>query len=180
MTSCAPLQDYLFHRVVQCTEALAMPLQVRTGYQEGHGNVISNSDPTLLTNLLIEYPKVKFVLFHLGFPYTGELSVLAKTYQNVYVDFCWNHMGQPSVARRVLGEMVDCIPGNKLMAFGADFGYIEGVYGHQVLARRNVAASLAQKVDEGFFTMAEAEFLATRLLRDNAIDLYRLAPYVAG
>ncbi|MHB9024660.1 MAG: amidohydrolase family protein [Armatimonadota bacterium] len=174
-----PLQDYLFHRVVQCAEAQALPIQIHTGYQEGHGNIVANSNPTLLTNLFIEYPKVTFVLFHLGYPYTDELSVLAKTFQNIYVDFCWNHMGLPAVTRRVLGEMVDCIPCNKLMAFGADFGYIDGVYGHQVLARRNVAAALAQKVDEGFYTMGEAEFLATRLLRENAIDLFGLQSYLA-
>jgi hypothetical protein len=45
--------------------------------------VIANSNPTLLTNLFFLYPNLKFDLFHISYPYQGELSVLAKGFPNV-------------------------------------------------------------------------------------------------
>lgn len=174
MEELRPLQDYLLRHIVQCAEALELPIQVHTGFLEGYGNTIANANPALLTDLFIEFPRVRFVLFHLGYPYTGEVTVLAKTFANVFVDFCWNHVAQPSVARRTLAEMLDTIPNNKLFGFGGDYGNAVNVYGHLALARQNLARVLADKVSEGFYTLDEAHYLARRLLRENALEFYKL------
>jgi len=55
--------------LVQLAEAHRVPVQVHTGLHAGNGNVLGNSRPADLTNLLYRYPRVTFDLFHVGYPF---------------------------------------------------------------------------------------------------------------
>jgi len=167
-----PLQDFMVHKIIQLAAEKRLPVQVHTGIQEGNENVITNSKPTLLINLFREYKEVRFDVFHGSYPYMGELSVLAKNFQNVYVDMCWLHIISPHNARQALAEWLDTVPWNKIFGFGGDYIFAEGVYGHSVIARENIARVLVEKVDEGSFTEEQAVDLAHRLLRDNAYEFF--------
>ncbi|MHB1415019.1 MAG: amidohydrolase family protein [Chloroflexota bacterium] len=169
-----PLQDYLMHRVIRSAIDHGLPVQLHTGLQEGNGNIIGHSNPTLLTNLFFEYPQAKFDLFHGGYPYTGEMASLGKNFPNVYVDMCWLPIISPSVARRALHEWIETVPGNKILAFGGDYRIVEGAYGHSRIAREVVSRVLAEKVEEDYFGEEEAQALAKRLLHDNAFALFSL------
>ena len=135
-------------------------------------NLVTNSNPTHLVNLFIDYGEAKFDILHGSYPYTAELATLAKNFHNVYVDLCWLHIISPSHARRALSEFLDTVPSNKILAFGGDYRFVEGVYGHAVIARQNVAKVLTEKVEEDGYEEMEAIHLAKRLLRDNAIELF--------
>ena len=74
-------------------------MQIHTGLQAGNGNYVQHTQPSQLSNIFLRYPRVKFDMFHIGFPYQHELTVLAKTFPNVYADFCWMHVVSPSAAR---------------------------------------------------------------------------------
>lgn len=170
-----PLQDYLMHQVIRLAEDHGLPVQVHTGLQEGNGNILSNSNPLHLTNLFLEYKRVKFDIFHGSYPFCGELSALAKNFQNVYVDMCWLHIISPSAARRALHEWIETVPGNKIFGFGGDYLFVEGSYGHAVMARANISRVLREKVEEGYMTEVEAADLGKRLLRENALEFFGLA-----
>jgi hypothetical protein len=167
-----PLQDYVVHKIIQMAITKGLPIQIHTGIQEGNENIITNSDPTLLINLFREYKEAKFDIFHGSYPYTSELAVLAKNFPNVYIDMCWLHIISPYKARIALAEWLDTIPWNKILGFGGDYILAEGVYGHQVIARQNIAKVLTEKVVEDYFTQTEAIVLAEKLLRDNAKNLF--------
>jgi len=167
-----PYQDFVFHKVVQLAGENKLPILVHTGIQAGNDNVITNSNPTLLINIFREYKEVKFDLFHGAYPYVGELSAIAKTFQNVYIDMCWLHIISPYMARKALSEWLDSVPANKIFGFGGDYVFVEGVYGHSVIARENIARVLTEKVEEGFFSEQEAINLAKALLRDNAREFF--------
>lgn len=169
-----PLQDYVVHRIIRLAERYGLPVQIHTGIQEGNENIVSNSNPTLLTDLIREYQKVKFDIFHASYPYARELAVLAKNFPNVYPDLCWVHVISPTAARAILSEWLDLVPSNKILGFGGDYRFVEGVYGHVVLARRNVAAVLEEKVSSSEIELRQALYLACRLLRENAKELYGL------
>ncbi len=168
------LQDYMQHYVCQVADEHGLTYQIHTGLQEGNGNVIYDSNPTLLTNLFLEYGNVKFDLFHMGYPYVMELGNLAKNFRNVFIDMCWGHIISPEAARRALVEWLDAVPANKISAFGGDYCFVEGVYGHQYLARRNVAASLARKVEDGSFDLERAREIATWVFVDNPKRIFGL------
>ena len=167
-----PLQDYLVHLSIQEASRRGIPIQIHTGLHEGNKNIISNSNPELLVNLFLEYGEAKFDIFHGGWPYSSQLSALAKNFQNVYIDMCWMHIISPSRAMSALDEWLDEVPVNKIMGFGGDFLCVEGSYGHSVMARDNVAKVLVGKVDDGIYKMDEAKKYADWILRDNPKRLF--------
>lgn len=169
-----PLQDFLMHQVIRRAIDHNLPVQLHTGLQEGTGNIVGHAAPGLLANLFFEYPEAKFDLFHAGYPYTSEMATLGKNFPNVWVDMCWVVVISPAVARRVLHEFIETVPGNKIMAFGGDYRFVEGAYAHARLARRVVSQVLAEKVSEGYLDEDEALALGKRMLHDNAWELFRL------
>jgi hypothetical protein len=169
------LQNHLQHFICKVADEHGLTYQFHTGLQEGNGNVISDSNPTLLTNLFLEYGNVKFDLFHLGYPYVMEIGNLAKNFRNVFIDMCWGHIISPEASRRALVEWLDTVPANKISAFGGDYCFVEGVYGHQYLARRNVAWSLAQKVADDTMDLEWAKEVAGWLFVENPTRLFGLA-----
>ncbi len=116
---------------------------------------------------------MNFILLH-TYPYGHTAGALAKTFPNVYLDLAWLYIISPRVAEDSLAEFIETVPGNKILGFGGDYGYVEGIYAHAVMARDVIAAVLARKVQDRYLTEAEAGQLATRLLRTNALELYKL------
>lgn len=172
-------ENFMQHHVCGIADELGLTYQIHTGIQEGNGNIVYDSNPALLTNLFLEYANVKFDLFHMGYPYVMEAGNLAKNFPNVYIDMCWGHIISPEAARRALVEWLDAVPANKISAFGGDYCLVDGIYGHQYLARRNVAASLAQKVDDGSFEIDRAQEIARWVFVDNPRRIFGLARHLA-
>jgi predicted TIM-barrel fold metal-dependent hydrolase len=166
------LSNYMFHYLVQLAEAHGVPVQIHTGMQAGNGNYIEHTKPSLLTNLFLRYPRVQFDVFHIGYPYSSEASVLGKMFPNVWVDYCWMHIISPSAARAALHEMLDSVPANKIFGFGGDYRYPELSYAHLVMARRNIARVLAERVEEGACSETDALDVAKWLLHDNPARMF--------
>lgn len=167
-------QDYMMHFILRLANKRNLTFQFHTGLQEGNGNFIGNSDPALLSNLFLEYPDVNFDIFHISYPYQQVLSVLAKNFPNVYIDMCWAHIISPTACVNALAEWIDSVPLNKISAFGGDYAFIDGVYGHQHLARINVSKALAVKVHEGVLEPEEAMEAAEMFFYKNPLNLFKL------
>ena len=174
------LQDFMMHRVLDLAKEFDLPVQIHTGLQAGNGNDITNSNPTHLINLFMEYPEVNFCLLHSSYPYGGELSVLAKNFPNVFIDMCWTPVISPAYSIRYLDEWLETVPANKIMVFGGDYSVVELVYAHSVFARRIVAKVLIEKVKTGYFSEEEAKHIARKLLRENALEIFKLKGHSRG
>ena len=168
------LQDYMFHKLVQLCIEHDLPLEIHTGLHDDNGNYLAQSNPVLLTDIFMKYPKARFDIFHCGYPYWEEIGILTKMFPSVHVNMCWTHLGVPSAARRILDTYLEVMPANKIFGFGGDYIFVEGVLPHARLARYNVTKVLADKVDSGYFELEEAKKIADMILRDNAIEFYRL------
>jgi hypothetical protein len=166
-------QDHAMHLIVQNATEHELPIQLHTGIQHGYGGVLVDSNPLHLTGLLAAHPDARFVLFHGSYPFGGELSVLAKTYANVYLDFSFLPLLSPSVTERNLLEWLDTVPGSK-MGWGGDCQHVEELYGHVLGFREVVARVLTEKVQRGDFTEELAMDVARMLLRDNVWEIYDL------
>ena len=174
------LQDYMMHHVCRLADARALTFQIHTGLQEGNGNVVYHADPSLLTGLFLEYENVKFDCFHIGYPYQQTLSALAKNFRNVFIDFSWAHIISPTASVNALVEYLDSVPANKISGFGGDYCFLDGIYGHQYIAREDIAAALAIKIDQGAFDMDRARELAGMLLWDNPLAIFGLKKALAA
>jgi glucuronate isomerase len=169
-----PLQDYMMHQVIRTATAAGLPMQFHTGLQEGNLNIITNANPTHLVNLFVEYREAKFDLMHGGYPYTHEWASLVKNFGNVYADLTWLEIISPEISRQLLHELIETVPGNKIMAFGGDSVVPEMAYGHARMARNVVARVLSEKISEGYMDEDEAVSLARKMLRSNPIALFKL------
>lgn len=178
--ACRVFQNYMQHFICRMADERSVPYQIHTGIQEGNGNVLMNSHPLHLTNLFMAYPNITFDIFHMGYPFVMEAGVLAKNFRNVNLDMCWAHIISPVASQRTLMEWLDLVPANKICAFGGDYVFVEAVYGHQYMARRNVAEVLTRKVKEGSFGLDDAKEIARWLFIDNPKRIFgldRFPPY---
>jgi hypothetical protein len=167
------LEDFMFHWIVKKSIALGLPIQIHTGYLAGNGNVLENGRPTLLNNLFLKYPQAKFVLFHGGYPWTGEYAALGKMFPNVYLDLVWLPQISREAAVRGLDEILDTVPYNKLF-WGGDCHFIEESTGSLIFGKAVVTQVLAMRVERGLMTEDLAREVARRVFRDNAIRLFKL------
>ncbi|MBE0675416.1 MAG: amidohydrolase family protein [Bacteroidales bacterium] len=169
-----PLQDYMFLKLMEMARNFNIPVVIHTGLLSGNGNILENSNPLLLANIFMQFPDVKFGLFHGGYPFGGEIASLAKNFPNVFIDLNWMYAISPSYSIRYLNEWLETVPAGKIMAFGGDSQVAENVYGSLVFAREIITNVLISKVRDGYFTEKEAMQLARMMLRENAIKFYRL------
>ena len=168
------LQDYMMHHVMKAAARHHLTVQFHTGLFEGFCDTLSNGNPELLTNLFVDYPDVDFDLFHISYPYQSVACALTKMYPNVTVDMCWAHIISPWASRSALHDFLDAVPYNKISAFGGDYLFVDGVYGHLELARRNVARVLAEKIEDGVFGEGKALEIARALFYDNPKRIFKL------
>lgn len=117
-----------------------------------------------------------FDVYHFGYPWIREAVMLAKGFSNVYLNFCWLHIISQKAAREALDEVLDTVPTNKIIGFGADYHYpaVEKIYGHLVMAKENMAEVVADKIQRGVFDLEEGVRLIRNFLYDNPTALYRL------
>jgi predicted TIM-barrel fold metal-dependent hydrolase len=167
-----PLRDYLVHHLIRLAIRYNLPVQIHTGLLENTYNDVRDSHPHHLIPLLLEYREARFVLFHGGYPWLREFIALGKSFPNVWLDLCWLWIISPRAARNTLHELIETIPANKVCAFGGDYLFIEGTYGHSVLARQGVSQVLTEKLGEGWFTETQAMAYAQAVMHDNAAALY--------
>lgn len=167
-----PLRDYLVHHLIRLAIQHKLPIQVHTGLLENTFNDVRDSHPHNLIPLLLEYRDARFVLFHGGYPWLREFIALGKSFPNVWLDLCWLWIISPHAARAMFHELIETIPANKLCVFGGDYVFIEGTYGHSVLARSNITLVLQEKIQEGWFTEKAALTYAQAVMHDTAATLY--------
>ena len=125
----------MMFRVMDQAKLHNVVVQIHTGFQQ-YGNLVSNANPLNLFCMFKAYPTIKFVLFHGGYPYGGELSAIAKAFPNVHLDLTWVYVLSPSFSERFLHEWLETIPASKITGFGGDYGNVENVLGHLFLPNR--------------------------------------------
>ena len=101
-------------------------------------------------------------------------TFLAKVFLNVYIDMCWAHIISPTACVNSLVEWAGSVLLNKINVFGGDYCFIDGVSGHQHMARMNVSRALAIKVEEGLFDVEEAKRIGKMIFYDTPKELFHL------
>jgi len=170
------LGDWCLARGVELAIAHNLPFKIHTGYYAGHSNMpVDRIRSGNLCALLAEYPKARFVLMHIAYPYSEELVAIAKHYPNVYVDLCWAWSINPLAASQFVRHFLHAVPANKLFGFGGDTHWPLAALGYAVQARQWLTYSLQAEVDEGLLSEPQAMALATRFMRTNQEECFDLA-----
>ena len=167
------IQDYLFHWVIRKSIEYDLPIQIHTGYLAGNGNNLENGRPVKLNNLFLKYPDARFVLFHGGYPWTGEYAALGKMFPNVYLDIVWLPQISREKAVMALDEMFDGVPYNKFF-WGGDCSFIEETVGSLEYGKEVLAEVLSKRIERGLLTEDVAYDIVRKVLRENAVEVFRL------
>jgi uncharacterized protein len=162
-------QDFMFDYLCTLAARHDLPFQNHTGLGR-----ISGSNPMNLEPAIARHPDTKFVLFHGGYPWVGEIAGLAHNYANVYPDLTWLPLISPTAAVRAIHEWLEAAKSSRSICWGADCWWSEESVGAVLAFKHVLAQALAHKVDEGYFDLEEAECVARRLCYENAERLYRL------
>jgi len=175
------LEDYLFFYVIKKVEETGKPLKVHTGY---HAQWAEKDFPMDLYSvrdnvsdafrLCERFPDVKFVFFHIAYPYYEEMLVLAKQYRNAYVDMVWSWILDPVAAVDFFKKAVVTIPINKLLPFGGDHYLVELTYGQSRYVRTLIAKALNDLVRDLYLSEADALLIVDQVFYRNAQEIYRL------
>jgi predicted TIM-barrel fold metal-dependent hydrolase len=163
----------MFHWIIQKSVEHKLPIQIHTGYLAGNGNTLENGKPVKLNNLFLSYPEAKFVLFHGGYPWTGEYAALGKMFPNVFLDLVWLPQISRQEAVHALDEMLDAVPYNKFF-WGGDCAFIEESTGSLEFGKEVVAEVLAKRIQRGLLTRDVAEEMIQSVFRQNAIQVFKL------
>lgn len=160
--------------VEECMDVLAerdRVMAVHTGYWGDFRRL----DPKLMLDVCIRRPEVRFDVFHLGMPMIRDAILLGKSHANVTLNLCWCPVISQVQTVRALDEIIDLVPLNKVIAFGADYRCaVHKTVGHLAMARQCVAAALGARIDAGEMNHDLALQIADMWFYENPKQIYRL------
>jgi hypothetical protein len=169
------LGDWSWARGVELAIEHDLPFKIHTGYYAGNwGMPMDRIHSSHLYRLLRRYPKCRFVLMHIAYPYSEELIAMAKHFPNVWVDLCWAWSINPRTATEFVRRFLHAVPINKLFGFGGDTFHPTSALAYAHQARRGLTRALEAEVADGDLTERQALRIADRLMRGNAFDCFDL------
>jgi uncharacterized protein len=137
--------------------AECVDLDVPFCLQVGHKGPLAPSEPgrpiPYLDHVALEFPELRIVGGHIGYPWTAEMISLATKYPNVYIDT------SAYKVRRYPKDLVD---------------YLRAHGRRKVLFGSNYPAWPAADCLEGFESLALDDAAASLFLHDNAVRVFKL------
>lgn len=161
-------QDYIFFRICEIAAELDLPLQCHTGL-----GGLKGTNAMAMREAIEKNPGTKFVLFHCSYPWLDDVNGLLHVYDNVYPDLCWLPIISTSAAERMVHELIEVGTSDKV-CWGCDTWTSEESYGALLAVRHVLAKVLSSKVEEGYFSLKDAEIITDNILYNNAAKLYKL------
>jgi predicted TIM-barrel fold metal-dependent hydrolase len=121
-----PLNDPACFPLFELAQRYDIPVFFHTGSGGPHPQSfapkfrISLSDPLLLEDVAIRFPKLKIVIAHMGWPFYDHALYMLWTYENVYLDTSVaNWIVGKELFNRMLQEAVDTVGSDRIL-FGSD------------------------------------------------------------
>ena len=145
-----------------------LPVQVHCGFGDADLH-LWRADPSYLKPLIERFRGTPFVLLHC-YPFVREAGWLAHVYGNVWLDVSLTipHVARPAEHVR---EALELAPVSKLL-YASDAARTPELY---FLAAKWSRETLEEVLAEAL-PPDEVEAAGRAILRENALDLYRLAP----
>lgn len=170
-----PLHNYLQNHLIQKSIELQVPVQIHTGTFGGsNGGKLQNSNPVLLSSLLLRYPQARFDFLHSGFPYTRELGEMVREFPNLSINVTWMQLLSPRAFLDYMCELAFWVPVNKIIGYGSDELTVLNSCAAAEMYRDDMARILASLTESGDMTEKDALFFAKRISYDNAKEHFRL------
>lgn len=119
-----------------------------------------------------EYPEIHFNILSGYEPDEPIWCGHCVAYNNVSMGSYWWMTFYGAVMHNAWHRRLDMVPTTRLCAFFSDGYVIDYVYGRLALTRRVLANVLAEKIDQGFYTMDDAIQVARDMLYETPRSLF--------
>ena len=161
--------DFVVDQLCRLAGERDLPMQMHLGTA-----IIRGSHPLKVAGLIERHPRTRFLLMHLAYPWSHDLLGMAFVYRNIWLDLTWSFLISPTHFKSALHEAIECLPDESRLMFGGDNWHVEETYGTMQLARRLIGEVLEEKLAAGYFRLEDAQRLAAKILRENAIRFFKL------
>jgi glucuronate isomerase len=129
-----------------------------------------------LAEMVGRHPRLRFQCFLASRHANQSLCTLARELPNLSLAGFWWHNFFPSAIGQVLGERLDMLPVNKQVGFFSDAYCLEWTYAKLAIVRRQLAAALAVRVEQGQYSFDEALGIARAILFESPQRLLGMTP----
>src|SRR4029450_13880345 len=129
-----------------------------------------------VAEMIGRHSKLQFQCFLASRHANQSLCTLASELPNFSFAVLWWHNFFPDVIRQVLAERLDMLPTNKQIAFFSDAYCVEWTYAKAILMRKQLARVLAERVEYGQYTKADALQIARAILYESPQSLLGIVP----
>ena len=164
-------QDWVMHECCKQAHERNWVHQVHVGT-----NNITESSPMPLQSLATRYPQMNIVMIHC-WPFLKEAGWLAKFVPNMYIDSCWLPVLNPEFLREGFKLWLNYVPLHKIM-LAHDSTHIEMAVGSSLFTREILSESLADQQKSLKLTSNYIRMIATDMLNNNAVRLYKIGKEV--
>lgn len=160
-------QDYIIGRICSIAAEYGLPIQFHTGM----GRIV-RSNAMWMRDIIERNPDTKFVLLHGSWPWTGDVSALARYFKNVYPDISFLQLNSSKACVHLLHELIESTTAEKI-CWGCDTWTPEESCGSLMALQCVLSQVLSEKVREGYFDMKHAQTVACNILYNNGRKLYK-------
>jgi hypothetical protein len=129
-----------------------------------------------IAEMIARHPRLRFQCFLASRHANQSFCTMVRELPNLSLAGYWWHNFFPDIIHQVISERLDMLPVNKQMGFFSDAYCVEWVYGKAVLARKQLARVLAEKIDQGQYTRDDALGIARTILYESPQTLLGMTP----
>ena len=155
--------DFVVDRLCALAGERDVPVQMHLGTA-----LIRGSHPMHVAGLVERHPGTRFLLMHLGYPWSRDLLGMAFVYRNIWLDLTWSFLLSPSHFKCALHEAIEILPDESRLMLGGDAWHVEESYGALALGRRLIGEVLHERMEARFLGEEGSRRLARRILHENA------------
>src|SRR5262249_13109986 len=129
-----------------------------------------------LGEMIGRHPRLKFMCFLSSRHANQSLCTFGREMPNFTLAGYWWHNFFPDVMQQIMSERLDMLPCNKQVGFFSDAYCLEWTYAKMILVRRQLARVLADRVEQGQYSFAEAQKIAEAILFQSPQQLLGMVP----
>jgi glucuronate isomerase len=122
------------------------------------------------------HPRLRFQCFLASRHANQSLCTVARELPNFSLAGYWWHNFFPAVIRQIMDERLDMLPVNKQVGFFSDAYCVEWTYAKARLVLKQLAAVLAQRIEQGQYTRDDALAVAKAILYETPQSLLGMKP----
>ncbi len=161
--------DFMLHHLLNLAMELDLPVQVHMGMV-----ALEGASPMEFTGILQQYPRLRFDLFHGGYPWTDAMAGLAHLFRNIWLDLCWLPQVSTFAAEETLNIWLDVTDSCEKILWGSDTMTAEEAFGTVLAVEHFLSRALTRRVEMDLTDVEGACELAEKILHHNPRKLLNI------